>query len=51
MRGPDGRPCVLEVNGIPAWRGLQSVTQVDIALCLAQDVRARLGTALRAAAP
>jgi RimK family alpha-L-glutamate ligase len=51
MRGPDGRPCVLEVNGIPAWRGLQSVTQVDIALCLARDVRARLGTALRAAAP
>lgn len=51
MRGPDGRLCVLEVNGIPAWRGLQSVTDVDIAACIARDVRMRLATALRAAVP
>ena len=25
MRGRDGAPVVIEVNGIPAWQGLQSV--------------------------
>lgn len=28
---PDGRVFVLEVNSIPAWQGLQSVTDVDVA--------------------
>jgi RimK family alpha-L-glutamate ligase len=28
---PDGRVFVIEVNGIPGWHGLQSVTEVDIA--------------------
>jgi len=36
MRGPDGQWLVIEVNGIPAWRGLQSVTEADIARCLVQ---------------
>ena len=27
MRERDGAPLVLEINGIPAWRGLQSVTR------------------------
>jgi RimK family alpha-L-glutamate ligase len=31
-------PRVLEVNSMPAWRGLQKVADVDIALALAQDV-------------
>jgi RimK family alpha-L-glutamate ligase len=31
-------PRVLEVNSMPAWRGLQKVAQVDIARALAQDV-------------
>jgi tetrahydromethanopterin:alpha-L-glutamate ligase len=35
MREPDGRLLVIEVNGIPAWRGLQSVTALDIAQALA----------------
>ncbi|HYS65102.1 MAG TPA: RimK family alpha-L-glutamate ligase [Paraburkholderia sp.] len=32
------RPLVLEVNGVAAWRGLQSVTPVDIAAALADDL-------------
>ena len=27
----DGAPMVLEVNGIPAWRGVQEASGVDIA--------------------
>jgi RimK family alpha-L-glutamate ligase len=41
MRGRDGEPVVIEINGIPAWRGLQSVTELDIAGRLAQDLVAR----------
>lgn len=33
----DGERSVLEVNGIPAWRGLQSVVAENIALALARD--------------
>jgi len=32
------RPLVLEVNGVAAWRGLQSVTPVDIAAALVDDL-------------
>lgn len=32
---------VLEVNGIPAWKGLQSVTRLDIAECLVDDFLSR----------
>jgi len=50
MRGRNGSACVIEVNGIPAWRGLQSVTESDIAARLAQDlVTRRLALAGRAA--
>jgi RimK family alpha-L-glutamate ligase len=50
MRAQDGAPVVIEVNGIPAWQGLQSVARVDIAACLAEDfVRRRLAAASRAA--
>jgi tetrahydromethanopterin:alpha-L-glutamate ligase len=31
LRGPDGRPVVLEVNSMPGWRGLQKVAPVDVA--------------------
>lgn len=31
-------PLVLEVNGVAAWRGLQSVTQLDIAAALVDDL-------------
>jgi tetrahydromethanopterin:alpha-L-glutamate ligase len=46
MRARDGSPVVLEVNGIPAWHGLQSVAPVDIAARLAHDfVQRRLAAA------
>ena len=34
----DGRPTVLEVNSMPAWSGLQSVTSVNIAAKIAGDL-------------
>nr|WP_244816592.1 RimK family alpha-L-glutamate ligase [Caballeronia sp. Lep1P3] len=34
----DERPLVLEVNGVAAWRGLQSVTPLDIAARLVDDL-------------
>ena len=42
IRRADGRLSVLEVNSNPAWRGLQSVTSVDIAAVLAADFHAAL---------
>ena len=38
MRDRSGRLTVLEVNSIPAWRGLQSVVAEDIASMLADDL-------------
>ncbi|MFO1205818.1 MAG: RimK family alpha-L-glutamate ligase [Burkholderiales bacterium] len=37
VRDQSGCLWVIEVNGIPAWKGLQSVTGVDIAATLADD--------------
>ena len=37
IRDRDGRLHVVEVNGIPAWKGLQSVTQNNIAQMLVND--------------
>ena len=37
IRDKAGKCWVLEVNSIPAWRGLQSVTRVNIAQVLADD--------------
>ncbi|KWT69490.1 Ribosomal protein S6 glutaminyl transferase [Hyphomicrobium sulfonivorans] len=37
IRAPDGRLLVLEVNSNPSWRGLQTVTDVDIAAVIAED--------------
>lgn len=49
MRAPDGAATVIEVNGIPAWQGLQSVARIDIAARLAQDFVGRRLSAPRAA--
>ena len=38
IRDTDGKLYVLEVNSIPAWRGLQSVTDVNIAQLLVDDL-------------
>jgi ribosomal protein S6--L-glutamate ligase len=37
MPGPDG-PVVLEVNAVPAWRGLQSVVDADLTEAVAREV-------------
>jgi RimK family alpha-L-glutamate ligase len=37
IREPDGRLQVLEVNSNPAWRGLQAVSEVNIAWAIAED--------------
>jgi RimK family alpha-L-glutamate ligase len=42
IRGSDGCASVLEVNSMPGWRGLQSVTQTRIADMLARDFLAAL---------
>jgi RimK family alpha-L-glutamate ligase len=42
IRGSDGCASVLEVNSMPGWRGLQSVTQTSIADLLVQDFLAAL---------
>jgi RimK family alpha-L-glutamate ligase len=36
LRGDDGRVLVIEVNGIPGWRGLQQTTDVDVAGAIAE---------------
>lgn len=41
MRDRDGRWWLIEVNSIPAWRGLQGVSHVDIAGCLAEHLLRR----------
>ena len=38
----DGRQYVLEVNSIPAWKGLQGATGIDIGQLLVDDFLARL---------
>lgn len=41
VRDRDGQLQVLEVNGIPAWRGLQTTTTVDIAARVVADFLGR----------
>ncbi len=41
MRDVNGKACVIEVNSIPAWRGLQSVTKDCIAPMLVDDFMSR----------
>jgi RimK family alpha-L-glutamate ligase len=42
LPGRDGKVYVLEVNGIPGWRGLQEATSVDIAATVVEHVLGRL---------
>lgn len=37
IRDRSGHLCVLEVNSVPAWKGLQSTTQLAVAQLLADD--------------
>ena len=40
--GPDGVDFVIEVNGIPGWRGLQEATGVDVAGAIVDHLLVRL---------
>jgi RimK family alpha-L-glutamate ligase len=40
LRAADGREYVLELNGIPGWRGLQDATGADVAAALVEHVEA-----------
>jgi len=42
----DGKFWVLEVNSIPAWKGLQSVCDVDITRLLVSDLLAGISSAI-----
>ncbi|MED5509250.1 MAG: RimK family alpha-L-glutamate ligase [Pseudomonadota bacterium] len=46
IRGPDGQFTVLEVNSVPAWKGLYQATGADIAGALARAVNQRITAAL-----
>jgi RimK family alpha-L-glutamate ligase len=45
LRAADGREYVLELNGIPGWRGLQEATGADVAAALVERVEALLSEA------
>jgi tetrahydromethanopterin:alpha-L-glutamate ligase len=42
IRDAQGKLFVLEVNSIPAWRGLQSVTEMNVAEILADDFLSKI---------
>jgi glutathione synthase/RimK-type ligase-like ATP-grasp enzyme len=42
MQAQSGEYHVLEVNSMPAWKGLQSVTEQNIAQLLVDDFLAKL---------
>jgi RimK family alpha-L-glutamate ligase len=50
LRADDGRVLVIEVNGIPGWRGLQQTTTVDVAAVIAEHAMATGERALLAGA-
>ena len=39
----DGRVYVLEVNGIPGWRGVQEATGLDVAAAIVEQLELRVG--------
>jgi RimK family alpha-L-glutamate ligase len=45
LRAADGRDYVLELNGIPGWRGLQEATGADVAAALVTQVEALVSAA------
>jgi RimK family alpha-L-glutamate ligase len=47
----DGRDYVLELNGIPGWRGLQTATGADVAAALVAHVESLVSAAPPARAP
>jgi RimK family alpha-L-glutamate ligase len=45
LRAADGRDYVLELNGIPGWRGLEEATGADVAAALVEHVEALVSEA------
>jgi RimK family alpha-L-glutamate ligase len=45
LRAADGRDYILELNGIPGWRGLQEATGADVAAALVEHVEALVSEA------
>jgi glutathione synthase/RimK-type ligase-like ATP-grasp enzyme len=43
IQAASGQYYVLEVNSIPAWKGLQSVAEIDIAQLLVDDCLSKIG--------
>lgn len=41
IRTRDGALTVIEVNSVPAWKGLQSVCDIDVAACMVDDLLQR----------
>jgi RimK family alpha-L-glutamate ligase len=50
LEADDGRILVIEVNGIPGWRGLQQTTDVDVAGAIAEHAIAAVERGLPVAA-
>jgi RimK family alpha-L-glutamate ligase len=42
IRTREGELTVIEVNSVPAWKGLQSVCDIDVAACMADDLLHRV---------
>jgi RimK family alpha-L-glutamate ligase len=51
LRAADGREYVLELNGIPGWRGLQEATGAGVAAALAEHIEALVSAGRPAPAP
>lgn len=47
IRDRQGRYQIIEVNSIPAWKGLESVCRISIADCLAEDLMVRYLSGMR----
>ena len=45
LRAADGRDYVLELNGIPGWRGLEEATGADVAAALVEHIEALVSEA------
>ena len=50
LRAADGRDYVLELNGIPGWRGLQETMGADVAAALVEHLEALVSAAAPARA-
>lgn len=50
IRTREGELTVIEVNSVPAWKGLQSVCDIDVAACMVDDLLQRYLNTIEAAA-